>query len=30
MTTAIICTAILAAMLFALGLNVSHVRGITG
>jgi uncharacterized membrane protein YecN with MAPEG domain len=30
MTTAIICTAILAAMLFALGLNVSHVRGLTG
>ena len=30
MTTAIICTAILAAMLFALGLNVSRVRGITG
>jgi uncharacterized membrane protein YecN with MAPEG domain len=30
MTTAIICTAILATMLFALGLNVSHVRGITG
>jgi uncharacterized protein len=30
MTTAIICTAILAAMLFALGLNVSHVRGMTG
>jgi uncharacterized protein len=30
MTTAIICTAILAAMLFALGLNVSRVRGVTG
>jgi uncharacterized protein len=29
MTTAIICTAILAAMLFALGLNVSRVRGET-
>jgi uncharacterized protein len=30
MTTAIICTAILAAMLLALGFNVSHVRGMTG
>ena len=30
MTTAIICTAILAALLFALGLNVSRVRGVTG
>ena len=30
MTTAIICTALLAAMLFALGLNVSRVRGVTG
>jgi uncharacterized membrane protein YecN with MAPEG domain len=30
MTTAIICTAILAAMLFALGFNVSRVRGATG
>ncbi len=30
MTTAIICTAILAAMLFALGFNVSRVRGVTG
>lgn len=30
MTTAIICTAILAGMLFALGLNVSRVRGVTG
>jgi len=30
MTTAIICTAILATMLFALGLNVSRVRGVTG
>jgi uncharacterized protein len=30
MTTAIICTAILAAMLFALGLNVSRMRGVTG
>ena len=30
MTTAIICTAILAAMLLALGLNVSRVRGVTG
>jgi uncharacterized protein len=29
MTTAIICTAILAAMLLALGLNVSRVRGMT-
>ncbi len=29
MTTAIICTAILAAMLLALGLNVSRVRGAT-
>jgi uncharacterized membrane protein YecN with MAPEG domain len=29
MTTAIICTAILAAMLFALGLNVSRMRGVT-
>ena len=30
MTTAIICTAILAALLLALGLNVSRVRGVTG
>jgi len=30
MTTAIICTAILAAMLLALGFNVSYVRGVTG
>lgn len=30
MTTAISCTAILAALLFALGLNVSRVRGVTG
>ena len=30
MTTAIICTAILAAMLFALGINVSLMRGVTG
>ena len=30
MTIAIICTAILAAMLFALGFNVSRVRGVTG
>jgi uncharacterized membrane protein YecN with MAPEG domain len=30
MTTAIICTAILAAMLFALGVNVSRMRGVTG
>ena len=30
MTTAIICTAILAAMLFALGINVSRMRGATG
>jgi uncharacterized membrane protein YecN with MAPEG domain len=30
MTTAIICTAILAAMLFALGMNVSRMRGVTG
>jgi len=30
MTTAIICTAILAAMLFALGINVSRMRGVTG
>jgi uncharacterized protein len=30
MPTAIICTAILAAMFFALGLNVSRVRGVTG
>ena len=30
MTTAIICTAILAAMLLVLGLNVSRVRGVTG
>jgi uncharacterized protein len=30
MTTAIICTAILAAMLLALGLNVSRMRGVTG
>jgi uncharacterized protein len=30
MTIAIICTAILAAMLFALGLNVSRMRGVTG
>jgi uncharacterized membrane protein YecN with MAPEG domain len=29
MTTAIICTAVLAAMLFLLGLNVSRVRGAT-
>jgi len=28
MTTAIICTSILAAMLFALGFNVSRVRGV--
>jgi uncharacterized membrane protein YecN with MAPEG domain len=28
MTTAIICTAILAAMLFLLGLNVSRMRGV--
>ncbi len=30
LTTAIICTAILAAMLFLLGLNVSRMRGVTG
>jgi uncharacterized protein len=30
MTIAIICTAILAAMLLALGLNVSRMRGVTG
>ena len=30
MTTAIICTAILAATLFALGLNVSRMRGMAG
>jgi uncharacterized protein len=30
MTTAIICTAILAAMLFALGINVSRMRSVTG
>jgi uncharacterized protein len=30
MTIAIICTAILAAMLFALGINVSRVRGVAG
>jgi len=30
MTTAIICTAILAALLLVLGLNVSRVRGVTG
>jgi len=29
MTTAIICTAILPAMLFLLGLNVSRMRGVT-
>ena len=29
MTTAIICTAILAAMIFLLGFNVSRVRGVT-
>jgi uncharacterized membrane protein YecN with MAPEG domain len=29
MTTAIICTAILAAMLFVLGWNVSRMRGVT-
>ena len=29
LTTAIICTAILAAMLFVLGWNVSRVRGVT-
>jgi hypothetical protein len=29
MTTAIICTAILAAMLFLLGANVSRMRGVT-
>ena len=29
MTTAIICTAILAAMLFLLGFNVSRLRGVT-
>ena len=29
LTTAIICTAILAAMLFLLGFNVSRVRGVT-
>jgi uncharacterized membrane protein YecN with MAPEG domain len=29
MTTAIICTAILAALLFALGFNVSRMRGVT-
>ena len=29
MTTAIICTAILAAMLFLLGFNVSRMRGVT-
>jgi uncharacterized membrane protein YecN with MAPEG domain len=29
LTTAIICTAILAAMLFLLGLNVSRMRGVT-
>ena len=30
MTTAIICTAILAALLLVLGLNVSRMRGVTG
>lgn len=30
MTTAIICTAVLAAMLFLLGFNVSRLRGVTG
>jgi uncharacterized protein len=30
MTTAIICTAILTAMLFLLGFNVSRMRGVTG
>jgi uncharacterized protein len=30
MTIAIICTAILAAMLLVLGLNVSRMRGVTG
>jgi uncharacterized protein len=30
MTTAIICTAILAAMVFVLGFNVSRMRGVTG
>src|SRR5436305_7903058 len=30
MTTAIICTAILGAMLFLLGFNVSRMRGVTG
>jgi uncharacterized protein len=29
MTTAIICTAVLAAMLFLLGFNVSRMRGVT-
>ena len=29
MTTAIVCTAVLAGMLFLLGLNVSHTRGMT-
>ena len=29
LTTAIICTAVLAAMLFLLGLNVSRMRGVT-
>src|SRR5215813_10425517 len=29
MTTAIICTAILAALLFLLGINVSRMRGVT-
>ena len=29
MTTAIICTAILAALLFVLGFNVSRMRGVT-
>ncbi|MEX5713502.1 MAPEG family protein [Parafrankia sp. FMc6] len=30
MTTAIICTAILSAMVFLLGFNVSRLRGVTG
>jgi uncharacterized membrane protein YecN with MAPEG domain len=30
MTTAIVCTAILAALLFVLGVNVSRLRGVAG
>ena len=30
MTTATVCTAVLAAMVFGLGLNVSRMRGVTG